>query len=190
MPSLATASNVPFLRFKGSEISPYLSRILGDKIDQRLKRRLRIEEYDKMQEMGEGESEWDILVERQGWKEGIEIEGAVDTDFDAKDGEWKDWGWEFGKAMRKVYEDSNRDFDKAHRMANRMIEIVEQEKKMAAEEKVERLEMRNEMRLERKKQREEVEVLDKEKRREKTKSEWENLTRSVKGLAGTKIVVK
>jgi len=196
VPSLSTATGgIPFLRFKGEEISPFLTRVIGDKIEQRFKRRMRIEEYETLKEMGEAESLWDFLVEAQGWREGVEVDGAIDSDVDGYEergvgGEEKCWGWIFGQAIGKVYKDSGRDFEKTERMADRMVKIVDQEREMAIVEKVERLKVRDQERRERKKVREEEEKMDEQRRKNDTKNEWGKLVKSIDGLENTNIIVK
>ncbi|KAL5315490.1 hypothetical protein ACEPPN_016358 [Leptodophora sp. 'Broadleaf-Isolate-01'] len=137
VPSLAIATHAPFLRFK-KEQSPYLSRVLSQKVKQRQKRNNWMDELATEVEMGVWEGEWEdnVLEAVMGegrWRESEELE---------REGWGDEDGWEREPARSKVlvYKDMGREYKRAKELADRLVGVVEKEKELWEQERRDRKE--------------------------------------------------
>jgi hypothetical protein len=155
IPILTKATLVPFLRFKKPQ-SPFLSRVLRDKIKGKQRRFDRMGKVEEKVMLGEREEEWEGIVEAQ--LGGKNIEKGMEKD---KEGGERDWAevWNEGKVGEgrgkgKKEEERWGAREKAHkyeimgsvildaknsrRIGDRMLEIVDREKELRAKEDKER----------------------------------------------------
>ncbi|KAF8867346.1 hypothetical protein BDZ45DRAFT_719663 [Acephala macrosclerotiorum] len=157
IPKLVAVHTVfPFLRFKKPQ-SPFLSRILRNKVKKKHLRYDRIEEMDELVVMGEWEDGWDGIVENCDFedssrgKEGREGKslGWEDDEYE-EEREWKlrpnigdSWTLEPKKAITETWKANAREAKKSRKLGDKMVEIIEQEKKLAEEERRERKHLKN-----------------------------------------------
>jgi hypothetical protein len=176
IPILTKATLVPFLRFKKPQ-SPFLSRVLRDKIRGKQRRFDRMGEVEEKVMLGGMEEEWEGIVEEQLSGMGKRVERGRDRE--GREGE-RDWAeiWNEGKAVeggkREVKEEREERWgarEKAHkygimgsvildaknsrRIGDRMLEIVDREKELRAKEDKERRLEKMRKKRERKKMEEE-----------------------------------
>ncbi|KAI6716924.1 hypothetical protein JHW43_000657 [Diplocarpon mali] len=144
VPSLTVATWLPFLRFKKRQ-SPYLSRVLTAKIKQRVKRSQHLEDLADMIEMGEMEDLWDDFVLEQ-----VERERGVDGVM-----EFVQEGWDEGELWRTESEYSRyvvsqameRESQRVAVLGNKFMGILEWEKELWADERVQRKRAKNQRNL-------------------------------------------
>lgn len=117
----------------------------------------RIEEMDELVVMGEWEDGWDGIVENCDFedssrgKEGREGKslGWEDDEYE-EEREWKlrpnigdSWTLEPKKAITETWKANAREAKKSRKLGDKMVEIIEQEKKLAEEERRERKHLKN-----------------------------------------------
>lgn len=170
IPILTKATLVPFLRFKKPQ-SPFLSRVLRDKIRGKQRRFDRMGEVEEKGMLGEREEEWEGIVEAQlGGKIGKREKGGGE----------RDWAevWNEGKVVERGKRKGNGekeerwgarekaykyeimgsvilDAKNSRRIGDRMLEIVDREKELRAKEDKERRIEKMRKKRERKKMEEE-----------------------------------
>ncbi|KAG4441684.1 hypothetical protein IFR05_002818 [Cadophora sp. M221] len=135
VPSLAVATHAPFLRFKKVQ-SPYLSRVLSQKVKQKQKRNNWMDELAAEVEMGYLEGEWEdnVLEAVMGegrWRESEELE---------REGWGDEDGWEQEPTRSKilVYKEIGREYKRAKDLADRMLSVVEKERELWEQERRDR----------------------------------------------------
>ena len=121
IPKLAHATGIPFLRFKKPQ-SPYLSRIITDKIKKRERRLILFNDMMDKAVLADKEDDWDDILCR-----------TCGLDSAQEDGRW---ATPFLDAAREVAAKKNMEEDKAIELARKMYEIVEQEKALAGKERI------------------------------------------------------
>lgn len=114
IPVLVGANGLPFLRFKKPQ-SPFLSRVLGDKRKQKQKQMDHIARIDESMRWAAGEGQWEDLV------------GAKQDRIP--------WERDLKRAKHEVVERIGKGDAKARELARRMLEIVDEESRLAAEER-------------------------------------------------------
>lgn len=78
VPKLTGANAIPFLRFKKPQ-SPFLTRVLNDKAQQRQKRRDAVDEMEDLISFGWAEQEWDVktgMTDETKWHMATELEST------------------------------------------------------------------------------------------------------------------
>ena len=145
VPTLTVATYLPFIRFK-KEQSPYLSRVLNQKIRQKQKR---LDWMDSMEgnaeiaawegeweenvlEAAEEEGKWEVVerLERQGWGEDREGDGNGNTG--------KGWESEPVRIGRVISRDMRREFKRAGNLADKLVGVVAKERELWEWERRER----------------------------------------------------
>jgi hypothetical protein len=149
IPVLTKATLVPFLRFKKPQ-SPFLSRVLRDKIRGKQRRFDRMGEVGERGLLGEREEEWEGIVGKQFsgrhervergerdwaevWNEGKVVEGG-------KNGKTEEerWGAREKAHKNEIMGSVIRDARTSRLIGDRMLEIVDREKELRAKEDKER----------------------------------------------------
>lgn len=150
IPILTKATLVPFLRFKKPQ-SPFLSRVLRDKIRGKQRRFDRMGEVEEKGMLGEREEEWEGIVEAQlGGKIGKREKGGGERDWaevwnEGKAGEGcgkrekeERWGAREKAHKHEIMGSVILDAKNSRRIGDRMLEIVDREKDLRAKEDKER----------------------------------------------------
>ncbi|KZF22313.1 hypothetical protein L228DRAFT_283474 [Xylona heveae TC161] len=137
IPVLVNANGFPILRFKKPQ-SPFLSRILRQKITQRHRRVERMHALESMMQLANEEDEWDSLLQAQ---HGISLMPE------------SKWTREILFALMNTREVLKQQYEAIGALSARMLDIVEKEKELAAQEKAERLRSKRLERLARKRAR-------------------------------------
>lgn len=132
VPVLTGANGVPFLRFKKPQ-SPFLSRVIKDKIHQRQKWLDHIKRMEPTIALAAGEDKWDSLIAR----EGVANDGAS-------------WERTMRHANRDPEDRLRNASNKAIEVSRKMLKIVDEERRLFEEESKERKKERHRMRRERK----------------------------------------
>lgn len=145
----------PFLRFKKPQ-SPFLSRILRNKVKKKHLRYDRIEKMDELVVIGEWEDAWDRVVENCSFEDSLREEtrkaGSLEWEDDEyeEEKEWRprpnigdSWTSEAKKAIMETWRANAREAKKSRQLGDKMVEIIEQEKKLAEEERRERRHLKN-----------------------------------------------
>ncbi|MCJ1248368.1 hypothetical protein MMC30_005585 [Trapelia coarctata] len=124
IPKLVDTNGLPFLRFKKPQ-SPFLSRVLRDKIKLRQKRYDRIKLLEEQITLAETEDEWDKLLTRM---HGIQDDGIFSI------------GWVTvpRDALQDIHQKLKADYGKTKELAVKMFEIVEKEEALVKDEELER----------------------------------------------------
>ncbi|KAL8672171.1 MAG: hypothetical protein Q9168_003370 [Polycauliona sp. 1 TL-2023] len=120
VPTMINANHIPFLRFKKPQ-SPFLSHIIRKKTDEREKRIARTQRLERLVPFAEDEDRWDEIVKRTN---GISSNDRGIT-----------WTCAIHNALthvKRVHKDNS--FKRMH-IARRMFDIMEEERKMADQEK-------------------------------------------------------
>ncbi|KAM3066879.1 hypothetical protein ACMFMG_007025 [Clarireedia jacksonii] len=142
VPRFASTTMSNFLRIKKPQ-SPYLSRVLRDKLDQKQKRHEARERIGELRVLAAQENSWELLIEQQLEEEGLSVE------------EWEekqpglDWGantWEKDMiaAEVQVVNALNKEQMKVAALSLKQLALVEKERELARKERAER---RHEKRL-------------------------------------------
>ena len=128
VPKLVYAGAVPILRFKKPQ-SPYLSRIISDKINDIQKLHQQVPGLGAQLELARQEDQWDrILGDFCGLDETTEIDGTEPS-----------WSLEVERAIEDVNRKIREEKERRSETAKEMYRIVLEETKLAQEEKVQRL---------------------------------------------------
>jgi len=135
VPILTTANGIPFLRFKKPQ-SPFLSRVLRDKINQRQKMLDHIERLEPDIVWAADEDEWEQLV------------GGKDARTDPVSYER-----EMIKAKKEPEKKLDRYGKKAVQVSRQMLKVVDEEKKLFEEERIQRRKEKSQKRRERRENR-------------------------------------
>ncbi|KAH8599001.1 hypothetical protein B0O99DRAFT_486030, partial [Bisporella sp. PMI_857] len=135
VPILASVSKkIAFLRFGGKQ-SPFLSRILRDWVNREQAWRGTLERATEMNELGAAESEW----------EGIVSQVAGEPGFKSDKNDWTQTGRQVAAEVHRKLKASN---EKAKQKVATMVKIVEEEKALYEEERIERRRDKNKKRKE------------------------------------------
>ncbi|PVH83191.1 hypothetical protein DL98DRAFT_570016 [Cadophora sp. DSE1049] len=146
VPTLTVATYLPFIRFK-KEQSPYLSRVLNQKIRQKQKRGDWMDEMEGNAEIGVWEGEWEENVleaeEEEGkWEivERLEKEGWGEEgeDGDCIGNVGKGWESEPARIRKVISKDMRKEFKRAGNLADKLVAVVEKEKELWEQERRER----------------------------------------------------
>jgi hypothetical protein len=150
IPILTKATLVPFLRFKKPQ-SPFLSRVLRDKIKGKQRRFDRMGKVEEKVMLGDREEEWEGIVEGElGKKMEKREEGDGERDWaevwnEGKVGEGRGkgkeeerWGAREKAHKYEIMESVILDARNSRRIGDRMLEIVDREKELRAKEDKER----------------------------------------------------
>ncbi|KAI9745791.1 MAG: hypothetical protein M1835_002532, partial [Candelina submexicana] len=147
VPKLVNANGVPFLRFKKPQ-SPFLSRIIRDKIKQRTRHFNLMHALEDSVQAAADEDRWDeLILEEYGVGDGVGLEGK------GARGKWVDAvrsGRKFVGAMINEHE------MKCREVGRKMQRIVEREEELARRERGERKRVQSRERMERKQREERV----------------------------------
>lgn len=128
----ATTSGSAFLRFKKPQ-SEFLSRVLRDKLKQKVNRMDNISKIEDLLEWAKGEEMWDRMVERE---TGVEVgEGS--------------WSRDLLYARQTIWNAMNTTQRRDREMARKFLEISEQEKALWEKERALRKHEKNMERKER-----------------------------------------
>ena len=120
VPTIINANHIPFLRFKKPQ-SPFLSHMIRKKTDEREKRIVRTQRLEKLLPLAEDEDRWDDTVRN--------INGISSNDGGTT------WAWATREALthvKKIHKDNT---IKRMHTAQRMFDIVEEQRKLADQEK-------------------------------------------------------
>jgi hypothetical protein len=131
VPILTNASYLPYLRFKKPQ-SPYLSRVLRDKLEQRQKQMDHIDRLEMDLRWAADEDAWDKLVDHRF--------GRIE----------QSWQTELLTAKKELWTRLNVQSKRAKETARRMLSIVDEEKRLYEEERKVRKMEKNRKRQERK----------------------------------------
>lgn len=132
MPVFTHATGLPFMRFNKPQ-SPFLSRVLNDKLTQRHNLFQSIKDIDEMHVVvAAWEDEWDNYILHQLAQEGKDTEAWV-----RKEGQGGLRGWksEVGSARWDVWGRLETQMAKMKETATRMMEIVDKERDLQQEER-------------------------------------------------------
>ncbi|KAI9698943.1 MAG: hypothetical protein M1836_003132 [Candelina mexicana] len=147
VPKLVNANGVPFLRFKKPQ-SPFLSRIIRDKIKQRTRNFELMHALEDSRQAAADEDRWDeLILEEYGVGDGVGLEGT------GEGGKWVDVvsnGRRFVGAMINEHE------MKCREVGRKMQGIVEREEELTRRERGERKRVQSRERMERKQREERV----------------------------------
>ncbi|KAK0117642.1 hypothetical protein ONS95_011974 [Cadophora gregata] len=154
VPTLTVATYLPFLRFKKGQ-SPYLSRVLNQKVRQRQKRVDWLNDLEADAEVGalEEEWEWNVLevaaeegnlevfdgLEREGW--GAGGGGGNENEYEVGDERWDSAP---ARAKWLVQKQSRREFQRAGELADKLAGVVEKERELWERERRERKQAKRE----------------------------------------------
>lgn len=157
VPVFVNANVNPILRFSKHH-SPFLARVLQDKVTRVDRINRRIIAAEKLVNMGRSEDEWDKLVKglqqeeigKETWKKNKPKEtGKLGAN------RWKEpedfeqsWSDAIHQEIRKDREILNQDHRKKEEMARKMLDIVSQEESLLARERMERKKIRKRERME------------------------------------------
>ncbi len=141
LPHIAVTGGYPLLRL-GKPQSPFLSRVLRDKLKQKQKELDRAQELELQEEIGRTEDEWEAVVERT-TRRVLYREGP--DGLQPK----KSWRTDTRGERARIQQDFTRETRKAREAGERMARIVEKEKALAQEER----KLRKHLKLEAKKAR-------------------------------------
>lgn len=153
----------PFLRFKKPQ-SPFLARILRQKVKTKQRRFNELEELEETFAVGEHEERWEDNLKRPF---GMEENGSMPGSSEVKSWDGKllpegrgEMPWQMVSYRRRgaIFGQMGRDVKKAAEMGQRMMEILEREKELAEKEGRER---RHEKKQEKWKKREEKRLREK-----------------------------
>jgi len=147
VPILAAANGqTPFLRIKKPQ-SPFLTRVIKDKVKTNQKRLNRIEEIQDKIVMGEWEDAWERdvreIAQGEGKDFGVGGEGKGETG----------WTRDLQKAQSQVGICLDREQRKSRKIGDRMLEIVDKERELREKEKRQKMNERWKAWLERRKKR-------------------------------------
>ncbi|KAI9834575.1 MAG: hypothetical protein M1819_002951 [Sarea resinae] len=161
VPKLVNANGFPFLRFKKPQ-SPYLSRVLRDKIFHRVKIFDRMYAFEGMILQAEREDQWDNIVRdmhgvsagptttiigRRGARGGAgERTGRIGRGLDDE----PSWTAELREGHKDCKSQLHRHTVEASQLAAKMQAIVDREGELAAQERIERKMAKNQARKDRK----------------------------------------
>jgi len=132
IPILTSANGIPFLRFKKPQ-SPFLSRVLRDKINQRQKMLDHVERLEPGIVWAADEDEWERLV---GGKDVLKDPVSYER--------------EMIKAKREPEAKLDRIGKKAVQVSRQMLKVVDEERKLFEEERIQRHRENRQRRRERK----------------------------------------
>lgn len=135
VPILTHASGIPFLRFKKPQ-SPFLSRILRNKLAQKQRLFQSIVELDGIQDkVAAWEDQWDTNILLQLRQEGRNKQAWVQQEALEEPGGWRS---EVKEARRDVWERINRGSRRVKETTARMMEIVDRERELYEQERAAR----------------------------------------------------
>lgn len=150
MPILTHSTGFPFLRFKKPQ-SPFLSRVLRDKMKQKHNRSEKISELeDEEENFAAWEDKWESAVLAQ-----LEREGGARGKW-VEEEEWgSSYGWrkELRRSKAMIYKQIDDEAVKAKERGLKMMEIMDRERELYNEERSLR---RHEKKLEKKRKKEEA----------------------------------
>jgi hypothetical protein len=132
VPILVAANGIPFLRIRKPQ-SPFLSRVLRDKIVQRQKLQDYVSKLESDIVWAAKEDEWEALV---GMREGLGGSAKFETEMRVAKGEPQ-------RKLRQLQA-------KSSELGSRMLEIVDEERRLLVEERAQRREERRRKRREEK----------------------------------------
>jgi hypothetical protein len=151
VPIVTQTNGYPFLRFKKPQ-SPFLSRVLRDKIMQKHNRFEKIGELDgHVENLGAWEGQWELNVLNELRREGAGGEEwwqKVGGDWGRRDG----WCKDARDARKEVWSRLDRDGKRAKEAGLKMVEIYKQEEEMWRQEREKR---RHDKNVERRRRKEE-----------------------------------
>ena len=125
VPKFVNANGLPMLRFKKPQ-SAFLSRVLNDKIERRIKLYDDLRSLEEEIHMARQEDEWDRLLSEECWV------GNWDDELPGKEEFWADSVmYAIHDTRRRIEADKRRTSD----LARRLYGVVEKEKALAALEK-------------------------------------------------------
>ncbi|PQE12616.1 dna repair protein [Rutstroemia sp. NJR-2017a BBW] len=137
VPIFASTSCNNFLRIQKPQ-SPYLSRVLRDKYQQRQTRQAAREKIAELRVLAAQENQWEYIVSKQMEEEGLSVH-----DWQKKQPGLLDWGantWELDlrKAEAGLTAALNEEQMKAVELSRRQLELVEEERELWRKEKADR----------------------------------------------------
>jgi len=135
IPKFISANGLPMLRFSKRH-SPFLSRVIRQKVLMQMGIHRRIETQEAMFKMGKEEDHWEELMEQQWRKETGRREFT----------EVLSWTSEMRAQVKRDYALLNEESRKSRVMAQKMLEVVRKEEELAAMERGERKRERNPVR--------------------------------------------
>ena len=127
VPTLVNANHIPIIRFKKPQ-SPFLSYIIRTRTEQREKRVGRIHELEKALDIAMDEDQWDATL-------------LQNVGFRPNDGGTM-WVSAVKRGLTNVKQVHQRNITKRSRTAQRMFDIVEEQRELAEQEKLDRRERR------------------------------------------------
>lgn len=142
---LVNANSFPFMRFKKPQ-SPFLSRVLRDKVRQKNKRFFTLAELEYALDDARSEDDWDVIVSqaRRGYRS-TRSQGRVGfTKLPTAEPAWKE---AVEGAMRYLQWQLKVADEKRTALSQKMYEIIEKEKELAKKEKLERSKLRKASRV-------------------------------------------
>lgn len=139
MPTLTESGGVAFMRFKRPQ-SPYLSRVLRQKMEQHDKRVMQVDDMQDLVDMGRLEEEWDRVLEKETGLEGREEGGAWVRDLlGARDS--------IKQAMGRTARKNKEHGDKLVEIWEREVELAKAEGFSLEDRKREKIQIREERKL-------------------------------------------
>lgn len=127
VPRFIQAGGFPMLRFSKRH-SPFLSRVIKQKVLREDSIHKRLEAQESMMKMGEDEDLWDDLVKRQ-WRNEISRDSGMEGS------SWKNEMQTQMKRDRAIINEENR---KTRATAKKMLDVVRKEEELAARERMDR----------------------------------------------------
>jgi len=127
VPRFIQAGGFPMLRFSKRH-SPFLSRVIKQKVLREDSIHKRLEAQESMMKMGSDEDLWDDLVKRQ-WRNEISRDSGMEGS------SWKNEMQTQMKRDRAIINEENR---KTRATAKKMLDVVRKEEELAARERMDR----------------------------------------------------
>ena len=134
VPILAVGNGVPFLQFKKPQ-SPYLSRIIRDKVNQRQKRLNAVEQIEENILFAREEEDWENMVAKTMREGGILPKERAQRD---DEGEKGSWARDLYKERSVVLGHLRNESDRATEMGEKLLEIADKERELWKAERRER----------------------------------------------------
>ncbi|KAL8949654.1 MAG: hypothetical protein Q9222_004255 [Ikaeria aurantiellina] len=141
VPTLVNANHIPFLRFKKPQ-SPFLSHMIRKKTIEREKRIDKMQALQQWLSWAEDEDQWESFLEK--------------TNGISNDDDGTQWASAIRESLSHVKRVHSRNTVKRMHTARRMFEVLEEQKKLADQERLERRDQRHANYKERRRQRDEM----------------------------------
>jgi hypothetical protein len=155
VPILTYADHIPFLRFKKPQ-SPFLARVLRQKLATKQKRLDLIDDLDEQIAIGEHEDKWEENLRRPfGMEENSDMATTSRSERDAgkeREGEVP-WLMNSYWSRGQVYKKMGADIEKAQKVGVKMLEVVDREKELWEAERRQRRWEKSQMKWRRREER-------------------------------------